>query len=167
MTEPYKAKILEAIPCAAESEDSIVDAFIKLEINGVRIWAFVPNWRRLFPYPSMKIPTHRLGYGRKLLDNLLNRYANVGLKFLNLKSGKNQLKEKRANWIDERTVHFEIFGQVIEKKPAAEHGGAPPREILWVDCGVVVETDAKKGEFQAGDWIHLIGRLDAELIEVL
>jgi hypothetical protein len=167
MKYTYNAKILDVKPSTLDEGDKncIVDAYIEVKVNELKIWCFVPYWRTYFPYSNRR-PRHPYGVGETLVKNLIGKTIDLSFKFLNLKT---ELSDECIRKIipvapSMPVVNYTIIGEVTNKGPFSREPGK--FEYLQVDCGFIVnDLGVEKDKYKIGDYIKAEGRLDAHLLK--
>ncbi|RLG32240.1 hypothetical protein DRN97_07860 [Methanosarcinales archaeon] len=161
----YNTKILDVKPSTLDegNEDHIIDAYIEVKVNNLKVWCFVPDWRTYFPYWP---PYHSYGIGKTLVKNLIGKTIDLTFKFLNLKTELFDEKAKKIIPLPERKkpCDYILIGEVTNKEPF--HREPEKFEYLQVDCGFIVNNlSVEKDKYKIGDYIQAEGRLDAYKVD--
>ncbi|MBU0535448.1 MAG: hypothetical protein KKE20_00665 [Nanoarchaeota archaeon] len=160
----YKAKIIEAKPCAVHegNKDNIVNAYLNLDIEGHSIWFFVPTWMNYFPYPGSR-PGY--GIGIELLSSLKDKSFRFGIKAISFgaESSEDGIKKIVQKNAEKNPSEYTLYGEV---KRVGKNDRDPSKDFVELDCGIVIDNIvADKGIFKPGDYISVETRLDAYFIE--
>jgi len=159
----YAGKILQIEPGAASYEQTLEhfsDVYVLFEIDKTKIWTFMHGWNNYFP----DVPYDKWKSSR-YFPKLIGEEFEISLRFMDLKTEKIELEEKKLIPIQDqkKPCDYNLFGQVIEKKP---HPKLDFAEVAYIDCGVIVETSFQKpNKFEVGDFVKINGRLDAFFLE--
>lgn len=122
--------------------NKIIDAYIKIRVDGMEIWSAVPNWRS--EKWTLKYKNKKLKLNFRFTDFGIERTAN---------------KTKQLIFKGPNRAEYQAIGNIIKKEPWLEDPNN--FEYLFVDVGFIVRTSSKKGEFNVGDYVFMGGLLDA------
>ena len=163
----YDAEILEVRPGTVEEDpEFIVDAYVRILINDMEIWCFVPHWRTYFPCGEEQTQ-HTYGVGKTLINNLAGKRLSVRLLFLALKTESSPEKSRMLVPMEGRKkpCDYVVFGEIITKDKSPR---LPDKyERISLDCGVALNNlSIEAGKYEIGDYIKAEGRLDLHFINI-
>ncbi len=144
----YEAEILDIKPNALDG-DRIVDAFVKVRVDGMEFWSFVYEWKS--KKWSMSFVGKRKSLRFVFLDDILE---------------PSDTREKSIIPVENRRkpCDYVITGEIKKTKP---HATIPRKERIEVDFGITIDFSGihDAGRFSVSDYVKAKGRLDAHLID--
>ena|SRR3989338_4057814 len=163
LMESIKGKVIDVRSGTVDiNPEHIIDGYIKFQIEEKLVWCFIGYWRNYFPY---NLPYSRFGVGKELVKNLLGQIFDIQVHFTTVQSAKLNFKEKKIipEPNQKKPCDYHIFGEIISKLP---HPKWPEQvDKLIIDCGLILEVNADKGQYTEGEYIFMEGRMDAIILD--
>jgi hypothetical protein len=154
MEKIYQVKIVDIEPGTLDMgiKDKIIDAYVKVEVGGIKFWCFVYEWRT-----------------RKWSLSMKGKTVPLKFIFLNIPAVKTEISDKRRKEIvpvpnQKKPCDYIIMGEIVNKEPSPT---LPDKyERLQVDCGFIANNlSVEKDKYKIGDYIQAEGRLDAHKVD--